>query len=201
MSRLPRRRIDRVCADLERDRLDKSLPVSLEDLMERPERNLMDSARVLISALLLRERYRNNVVASLVVLVRLDLWNLTGRRYKRLQAKFGRLWVEGELVRYQEVLRVDGIRQDDRDVLLDRLRGAIAKTRDQFVKPLVALGRLRLAELAFTGVLPTLALERLNAARLCKSMGVLGRLALRLRMPASLTPLFHRIFVVTLCGS
>ena len=53
---------------------------------------------------------------------------------------------------YREVLGIHRVRKHDRDVLLDRIGGAVAQIRDQFVKPPVAFGSLRFARCALFGV-------------------------------------------------
>lgn len=121
--------------------------------MQGPQSHLVDRACVPFFHLTLTEIGCSDLVGRLRVLPRLDARYLGRRGDRHLERELRRRWVEGVLVLHREVLGIHGMREDDRHVLLDRIRNAVAKVRNQCVQFRVTLDNLRLPCFAGFGLL------------------------------------------------
>ena len=77
-------------------------------------------------------------------------------------------------MRYREVLRIHRVREHDRDVFLDRLGGAVAQIRYQFVELLVIFCHLGFASCTFLGVSGPRSPQRSNTLRFGASVRLGG---------------------------
>ncbi|GAB6987831.1 hypothetical protein [Nocardioides pyridinolyticus] len=131
---------DAVGTDGERDRLDLFRAVGFEDLVQRANGDLVD--RCCVTVLL---RFRGQLGGCDLVL-RLDVAVLLDRRQGRglrdvdLQGEFAAGEVEAVLVFDGEGVRVDGVREDDADVVLDGVLDVEGQVVDELGQFLV-LGR------------------------------------------------------------